>query len=678
MNATVLWLLTAAASLSTTKFLLDHGLQYPMHLLALQIACAIVFKTIHWLFQLASRRLRTQTEYDGDQPNGSPNVLTALHSTCLAGALLCSYQALQHLPNIPAAAMILSIDWRPGTFDLRKWSSRQAGTFITLLFGVIMVLIFDFRPSITGIEMSLLGAVLCAGAHVARTRINEMRVNDTDCSEANTTISFTDLLGSLLLALLWAHWRESRIWAPGPYNPLLLHLPILILNTLVSGLCLFLQGSPFRAFGLLESVSEKSIYLDDRQVTRLTVPMALVCLVTIGCVWTAVSPPVISMWQAVGFGVATFAILQDGIEHKDMTELGSWEVESEWQPENDQDIYRTPTGLPHGSMRPGIGLKSFLIFLAFASTSSLGLLLNSRARSSGGTSSRPVLDNSSPANRSLDIIVARYDESATDLATHLTELFSLPLIRDLSPSITIYNKNPSTNTTAFLLSLQSLLPAPSFSTNITLHTLPNIGRESDTYLEHITSHYSNLANHTLFMQADVHFGPRAYLRQIRDYFHPSKTGFLSLAPPSSYCATCDQCFDRDWTEYPSILHALFRDFNHGRTCADVVLTYRGQFIASAARIRGNEVGTYQRWLRELRRPQSFLHSPPYTESVWSRKEDSMSAPRVGFTWERSWGLVMQCNEKRVADRCPSMLSGVLCPRGICGRAELEDCQCLDE
>lgn len=678
MNATIIWLLTAAASLSTTKYLLDHGFQYPMHLLALQIACAIVFKTVQSLFGLISRRLRNQPEHDTGRPNESHNLLGAAHSICFAGALLCSYQAMQHLSNVPAAVMILSIDWRPGTFDLRKWNPRQVGTFITLLFGVVLILIFDFRPSITGIEMSLLGAVFCAGAQVLQTRIDELRLNNTNSSEANATINFTDLFGSLFLVLLWAHWRESRIWAPGPYNPLLLHLPVLIPNALISGFCLFLKGSPFRANGLLESGSQKFTYLEDRQVARVTGPMALVCLVTISCVWTAVSPPVISVWQAVGFAVATFAILQDANDCKDKTELGNWDIDSEWQPEDDQQDYRTRTGPSHGSRRPGIGLKSFLIFLAFASTSSLGLLLDSRARSSKGMSPRPVLDQPSPAARPLDIVVARYDESASDLATHITELFSLPQIRDLSPSITIYNKNPETNTTAFLISLQSLLPNSSSATNITLHTLPNIGRETDTYLEHITSHYHNLANHTLFMQADIHFGPRAYLRQIRDYFHPSKTGFLSLAPPSSYCASCDQCFDRDWTEYPSILNALFRDFNHGRTCKNVVLTYRGQFIASAARIRGNEVGTYQRWLRELRRPQSFLHSPPYTESVWSRKEDSMSAPRVGFTLERSWGMMMQCNEKRIADRCPTMLSSVVCPTGVCGKAVLEDCQCLDE
>lgn len=274
-------------------------------------------------------------------------------------------------------------------------------------------------------------------------------------------------------------------------------------------------------------------------------------------------------------------------------------------------------------------------------------------------------------HNALEIVLARYDEPATKVAKHIMEVLSLVNIRELKPSVTIYNKG-APDILSGLMELLSLSEVPIWELKV--QQLPNIGRETDAYLEHITSRWESLANHTIFMQADVH-NSRALTQRIREYFVPL-TGFLSLADWGGHCTTCDRCFDRDWTEDPDLLSRIFGDFNPGQ-CRDIVLTYRGQFIVSAERIRRSPRELYSRWLQKLRDPEGEFHTQPYTDSVWSRKEDSLSAPRVGFTLERTWGVMFQCNNNRISARCPSMLSSFVCPPRLCGLGSIEDCQCLD-
>lgn len=298
------------------------------------------------------------------------------------------------------------------------------------------------------------------------------------------------------------------------------------------------------------------------------------------------------------------------------------------------------------------------------------------AGSPSRSSKFPELDRSFQHARALDIVIARYDEPVLEVVTRIAELMALPKLRTLDPNFVVYNKYESNDTfTKALLDKHDTMFKYS-AQNLAVRNLTNIGRETDTYLHHIVTHWSNLANHTIFHQAGVHFGPTAYVSWIRDYFVP-ETGFLSLAPSSYSCSSCDECYDRDWSEDPDLLADVYEDFNQGSKCADIVLTYRGQFIVSAARIRGNNVSTYNRWLDEIRQPQGRLHTTPYTVNPWSRKADSLSAPRVGFTFERLWGTVFQCNEKAIADRCPSLFSSLICPAFACGVSPLRHCQCLD-
>ena len=70
-------------------------------------------------------------------------------------------------------------------------------------------------------------------------------------------------------------------------------------------------------------------------------------------------------------------------------------------------------------------------------------------------------------------------------------------------NVIIYNKSPDTN---FSLN----------NSNIKIVNLPNIGRETDTYLNHIILNYNSISDFTIFIQDDTH-------NHIQDY-----PGFISF------------------------------------------------------------------------------------------------------------------------------------------------------
>jgi len=121
----------------------------------------------------------------------------------------------------------------------------------------------------------------------------------------------------------------------------------------------------------------------------------------------------------------------------------------------------------------------------------------------------------------------------------------------------------------------------------------------------------------------------------------------------------------------------------------VLLTYKSQFIASAARIRGSSASSNKRkqlfknLYDALTNPESWAHNfPPrsnpkdFIPSVHSRS-DSLQKPYLGYTLERLWGMLMQCGaggDVGIAVggwKCASVLGGAR--RG----GEAGDCQCLD-
>lgn len=67
--------------------------------------------------------------------------------------------------------------------------------------------------------------------------------------------------------------------------------------------------------------------------------------------------------------------------------------------------------------------------------------------------------------------------------------------------------------------------------------LPNIGRESHTYLTHIVNNYDNLSDYTTFLQGNPYDGSKGHLNRDPDYIE-SPTDIFNFMP-LSYMLRCD-------------------------------------------------------------------------------------------------------------------------------------------
>lgn len=264
----------------------------------------------------------------------------------------------------------------------------------------------------------------------------------------------------------------------------------------------------------------------------------------------------------------------------------------------------------------------------------------------------PRLDHPYNATRPVEIVLSMYKESYEEVAQQITDLRSISRLSDAH--ITIYIKDAE----ADLKRLKKVTKA----SEIIMRS--NIGREGETYLNHILARWDHLAAETLFLQAHIH-NPRGFYTRLNNYYLPGRTGFLSLGWSGTVCS-CVDCSDQFfWRDETHLFPHIQAQIN--ATCGNVLLSYKGQFVVSAARIRGLHKSIYHELWQALVDEKSWAHQEPYLQG----RRDSMSAPFFGFTVERMWNLLFQCSEMDVAWKCPSLMSGWR-PGGDTG-----DCQCFD-
>lgn len=196
-------------------------------------------------------------------------------------------------------------------------------------------------------------------------------------------------------------------------------------------------------------------------------------------------------------------------------------------------------------------------------------------------------------------------------------------------------------------------------------------------MHHIVSRWDGLADHTLFMQEEPH--DFALLKQrILDYFVP-QTGFMSLSYEGKLWKQCDSAYTKSW---PSVEAAISRTLDmiypDGK-CGDLVFTFRGQFLVSGVKTRGNEKALYVGLLHQLLDPGSWMHAPAFSRSPWTGgKPDSLADPIFGYTLERLWGVIMRCSNDKLAYGSPSLLSSSIRSVWFSQKFPYENVQCLDE
>lgn len=262
------------------------------------------------------------------------------------------------------------------------------------------------------------------------------------------------------------------------------------------------------------------------------------------------------------------------------------------------------------------------------------------------------LDSAFKPNTQAEVVISMYQESTASVASLISSLQGIPSLA--SAAMHIYIKDERANATR----LQLLTGA----SNVT--HLPNTGRESGTYLHHIIQNWDSLARHTLFVQAEVH-NKAEFLWRLETYFDPERTGMLDLGfRGHSYpCTGTDQW---GWSDDSRVISRLFNEV-YQTPCRPFTLSYKGQLLVSASRIRGIRKSVYEDLHQTLQEPASWAHSEPYVRG----RADSMSAPVFGYTVERLWATIFQCSDAAIAWQCPSFLGRLWVT------TNRTDCQCLD-
>lgn len=268
----------------------------------------------------------------------------------------------------------------------------------------------------------------------------------------------------------------------------------------------------------------------------------------------------------------------------------------------------------------------------------------------------PQLDSDYIPPKQLEIVVSMYKESPGAVRQLMSELRKIPLVNSSQPSLVLYTKDDTVNVTT--------LGVETGADHV--EKLGNNGREGETYLHHILSRWDDLAKHTIFLQADIHNHYEFYPR-VRDYFI-EETGMLSLGFSGNTC-NCNECGDRwGWSDLSTIIPDVYSQVYHERCDSKrILLSYKGQFIVSAARIRGVDRRVYEDLHKALIDGQSWAHQEPYLAG----RPDSLDAPFFGYTLERLWSTLFQCSDLDIATKCPTLLSGKR------RWGSVEDCQCLD-
>lgn len=441
-------------------------------------------------------------------------------------------------------------------------------------------------------------------------------------------------------------------------------IPALVINLLTSGLAITLGGSFFFDLNTLLPYSERDTVVSHLNFTGMTAAGALTCQSL------AYSSP----WQILVYLIAAILVLPDQDQgavswlNRQFRTISPWHRNetSLWPETAEQDELlgaeqpEEPTKQDNPSVRVlfynllenGI-LSTIIIVLVWV----LFITLNFSMAMTETPFPAPHLDKTYTAPSRLDVVISMYEESPSLIQETMTRLHAIPRIATLQPRLRIYTKASFPNTTH----LQALTNAT------TITHLPNRGREGETYLHHILTHWDALATHTIFLQAEIH-NPREVFPRIRDYFVP-ETGMLSLGFSSAPCA-CDTCGDRfGWSDSSGVIADVYEQVHH-TSCVGgepITLSYKGQFIASAARIRGAGRSVYQGLEDALVDMDSWTHGDEYLDG----REDSLNAPYLGFTVERLWGVLLQCSGRRLAERCPTLLSGTS------RLGEKGDCQCFD-
>ncbi|GAA5844314.1 hypothetical protein JCM9279_001765 [Rhodotorula babjevae] len=283
----------------------------------------------------------------------------------------------------------------------------------------------------------------------------------------------------------------------------------------------------------------------------------------------------------------------------------------------------------------------------------------------------------------LDIVIAHHSLPPSALAHHIAAVREAPLARLSRVRVYVYEKGDWSDE-----ALWGGLSGALRTGRDEVVRLPNVGREGGTYLEHIVAHYNAsvpsssasassaaswlpglglglgaraLADTTLFLQEHLAWDWVAAPRLRRTL--STRTAFVSLGPYQTNLCGLDSEVHTQMGGIRDIFEMV-----KGRSCAEgneedrVLSTWAGQFAASRRTLLKNELDVYERLVRMVEAPDDDPIHKQYNPSGPS----TSSNPAFGHALERSWPLLLHCDDKRIAETCKDVAF------------EPEDCQCFEE
>ncbi|XMA08503.1 hypothetical protein WAI453_001294 [Rhynchosporium graminicola] len=662
------WIVCSSTAVYTTKRLMVvHGSHYPLRIAFRSAAATLIVYIILLRVNFGSnKRLGTKIRGWGlRQPDGD-EFLANKHCVSMLPASLAAaisfpmlFEGMLHMPNLAVLIMLFPLVYTTESIVLftcccqsRSRKSISWETIISIAASGF-VLYEEYRLMVPGLVLGV-GGILLMGVSRAFFIIEAERVGSDSAVQSRLKAYHGFVMMTLLFSLLfsgvaWYHCENGGSKSLGKRTVVLILVNLgSIVGTLFSGTSL-LAYSPI-------SFADTTLQFAHTPA-RGCVLLAPFATSLLGLLASIFSNPVssTSTVQTLAYLVSSLCLF--GGENVHAFVLASVD-----------GIHRSVKGLSEKGTEPPGGLSRFISTSAI----SMLLLLFSLLISSFSNYAITSLSSGLPANfdtafvppHRFDIVVAMYQENAASVKSMLAAVKTTALLSTLQPRIILYTKDPKQD----LHKLQVDTGAD------IVERLDNFGREGGTYLWHIVNKWDELAAQTMFIQAHAH-NTREIIPRIGSYL-VNETGMLSLGFTGVTCS-CHDCSDRwDWEDKAGVIPALYEKI-YSRACdpdENILLSYKGQFVASARRIRGIDREIFRGLLHTVTSKEGWSHDTDASHHLTGvgSEEESPSNPYFGFTLERIWGLLMQCGtDAQVAARCPSLLSGM----GIDGKAD--DCQCLD-
>ncbi|KAI0112395.1 hypothetical protein GGR51DRAFT_506862 [Nemania sp. FL0031] len=627
---------TIGASIVTARHLFANGFHYPLLMLLAHVSIALVLESL-------GARSETTT-VQKRQHDWTSRAWQALFAAALSVGLIFTYHSFLHNRNTTLCVMVLGLDWAAVLNRTERWFRQDKLRFIdiplsvaTFLLCIVLLLWKENWLVGKGIEFLLVAAVCMT---IARRLWQSGLVENTF---SIGTINVDTYVAGLALCLPLATFL---LVVTGWYNRRDFQLTDRVIWVLISattGALSLVSDTRMRKFtSLLQEKVPFSTRIDFN-FGRPIFPLLLLAIVESDNWLMEHRPSTTSGVQWLSFAIAYLTTIDITCVASSVTlardEASYIPIPSFKNQDEPADATKSPVPEDMEAMYlpefTCANESSLLRHISLAWQAILGILAVSLVFYCAILA--PHID---PGRRSwdLDIVIAWYDEPIEQVVRTAQLALELPNIAGRKVRTIVYNKGSLNET-----ELEHHFPIGS---SLVIRRLENVGREGDTYLSHVLDTEKIWASHTLFIQAEPH-EPGYLQARLEDYF-VQDTGFLSLSHVRNFCPSCDACNDHSgWTEDGTVLRDIFTRANPSKTCQDITLTYRGQFVVSSRRMKQAN----QELLRDLR----------------SRL---VNDDHLGYTLERSWGTLFQC--PTISERCPTLLSG-----WIGNRVAVEDCQCLD-